>query len=800
MNNPQNKMKIIDNNLMRRAQAVLATGLVVGRLFAASAQTLSLPPQTSPYLVKSNYAVGAVAPYNSGGGVTAAAYQTPTVIITPTNFTLNWYGVQGWYNVEAMNVTASGPWTTIASVASSSFAGTYTGPKPDPTNSYLFRLALTNNYYVGSDQCSSCHGDKYAGYSKTKHSHAYTDPSAIAMFGTNCLTVGYGVKSGFVDPATTPNLENVGCENCHGPAAWHKNSEHDAILPVVSLDPSICGSCHQGSQHPTFQEYTNVISTVLTNLPMGILRGGVGHNAGDHGGGCAFCHEAPNRIVMVNEYYDNLAGNPHPLTLFPAPINGVFGAADCATCHNPHGSNYLAQLRYPTFSTNFYALPALLYTATSVVTNYNGTLTTNSLTMNNVFDQIFNPKVQVCGQCHSTRGTRWDGSAYGLVTNQVASTATNTVYVDITTNVTVTQVFTNTVPPTTNSYTYIYVVGRYATNVVTSQTNPVVGVGVYYPLIAYTNGGTVYYSSNSSGESAPHYPVQYNMLVGQLDYDLAARGGPANVLNDPHTLAPNQCIDCHVPNYAVNAGTNVTGHTFVSDNNGCLASCHASLGSTAALATKTLNSKMTCSNSIDRVVSLLKQWGMTVAPAILRTNYGTCAWELPSPLAYFGAKSTNIVGSVTNKYLVGPPSKWNGLGGQPSGTNDNVQLNYVPQDIRMARFSLYMIYEDQSYGVHNPTYVKSLLADAEARVMNQFVTSNYWGAFSADVTSGTNSLTVNFSNNYSGGSTYAWNFGDGTGVTNSTPNTAHTYTTGLYSVTCTVDGAPLTRTKYILVQ
>ena len=25
----------------------------------------------------------------------------------------------------------------------------------------------------------------------------------------------------------------------------------------------------------------------------------------------------------------------------------------------------------------------------------------------------------------------------------------------------------------------------------------------------------------------------------------------------------------------------------------------------------------------------------------------------------------------------------------------------------MARFSLYWIYEDQSYGVHNPTYVKA---------------------------------------------------------------------------------------------
>jgi plastocyanin len=293
--------------------------------------------------------------------------------------------------------------------------------------------------------------------------------------------------------------------------------------------------------------------------------------------------------------------------------------------------------------------------------------------------------------------------------------------------------------------------------------------------------------------------VQYNVLIGQLNEDLAARGGPANVLTDPHTLAPHQCADCHTPNYAVNAGTNVTGHSFVSDNNGCLASCHSSL-TPAQLATKTLNSKMAVSNSMDRVVSLLKQWGMTVAPAILQTNYGTCAWEYPSPLAYFGAKSTNVIGGVTYKFLTGPPKAYSPtFGAVPSGTNDNLQLSTVPQDIRIARFSLYWIYEDQSYGVHNPTYVKSLLADAETRVMNQFISANYLAAFSASATSGTGSLTVTFNNYNLTGSVYSWTFGDGDTTTGSNPT--HTYTTpGLYSVTCTVDGNPLTRAKYILVQ
>jgi PKD repeat protein len=125
-------------------------------------------------------------------------------------------------------------------------------------------------------------------------------------------------------------------------------------------------------------------------------------------------------------------------------------------------------------------------------------------------------------------------------------------------------------------------------------------------------------------------------------------------------------------------------------------------------------------------------------------------------------------------------------------------LAYVPQDIWKARFSLYAIYYDQSLGVHNPTYVKSLLADAENRVMNQFINANYLAAFSASATSGTGSLSVTFTNYNLAGSLYTWTFGDGGSATGSNPT--HTYTApGLYSVTCTVDGNQLIRTNYISV-
>ena len=239
-------------------------------------------------------------------------------------------------------------------------------------------------------------------------------------------------------------------------------------------------------------------------------------------------------------------------------------------------------------------------------------------------------------------------------------------------------------------------------------------VAAYYPLIPYTNSGVVGYSTNSSGDSTPHYPVQYNVLIGQMDYDLAARGGPPNVLTDAHTLSPNQCADCHVPSYTI-GGQNVTGHTFLCDyNSPNCQSCHAGM-TTNALAAMTLNFKYSVSNSMLRVVSLMRQWSTNVAPAILATNYGPLAWEYPSINSYFSSKSTNIVGGVTKVFASGPQSsyKTSATALFPSGTNDNLQLKYVPQDIRQIRFALNVLYEDQSYGVHNPTYASNPLAWAE---------------------------------------------------------------------------------------
>jgi predicted CXXCH cytochrome family protein len=779
-----------------------------------------------------NVPTNTLAPYNAGGGVPAQALIASPVQTNGT-WSIGWYGMKGWSTIQGSTNLVN--WVNLTNVAATNFAWTTTIPN-SLGGAANFRLSQENTY-VGQSTCSGCHADKYNGWTNTAHSSAVSmilnpDGSFTSSHANSscllCHTVGDGQPTGYVYTTNSASysslLANVGCEACHGPAGWHDASgQKDMITPAVSMDPAICGSCHQG-HNPQYTEYTNVNYTASSNAPMGILLTGASHSisSGSTSLGCAPCHAANNRMAMVDEYYDQLAGNPHPITPFSSADAGPWTAA-CATCHDPHGSNNVAQLRNPITSTNWFAVPGTATDPTPVlVTNSNGTVTTNTgQAYNTMFASYYNPNVQMCGQCHAGgRGMRWDGSAYGVITNAVIRTnVTLAGYVPVTTYVTNAQVITNI------SYGYIYTNGAsvgvtnitiitnnfvipYVTNqvwmasVTSYVTNTAYAVGAYYPLIPYTNNGTVYYSSNSSGDKTPHYPVQYNVLIGQLDYDLAARGGPANVLTDAHTLSPNQCADCHVPSYTVGSQP-VTGHKFVCDYNSptCLA-CHAPL-TTNSLAAMTLNFKVSVSNSMSRVVTLLRQWGTNVAPAILATNYGPLAWEFPSVNSYFSPKSTNIVGGVTKVFSTGPSSAYKAtLGAYPSGTNDNLQLNYVPQDIRQIRFALNVLYEDQSYGVHNPTYTSNLLTWAENDLVNDFITAGWNATFSATPlsgTAGTTGLSVQFTNNNTSGSVYSWTFGDGGTGTGPSPSYTY-YTPGLYTVTCTVDGKSFTRSQFILVQ
>lgn len=92
---------------------------------------------------------------------------------------------------------------------------------------------------------------------------------------------------------------------------------------------------------------------------------------------------------------------------------------------------------------------------------------------------------------------------------------------------------------------------------------------------------------------------------------------------------------------------------------------------------------------IAAVKVLLDQWAQTKATGAL-TNYGTLAWEYTSP------------GELSN-----------------AGTNSGpatVEQMLIPDGIKQARYNLYLVQHDGSFGVHNAKYMRSLLKVAEDNV------------------------------------------------------------------------------------
>jgi hypothetical protein len=124
------------------------------------------------------------------------------------------------------------------------------------------RFVLPDNLeYVGSRSCKLCHDYEYGKWmtsqqvfipglprqaaADSRHADAFAtlekvgshyDPECVV-----CHVVGMQYYSGFVSPAKTPDLKDVGCENCHGPGSEHIRS----LGAVETAGPmSTCTDCH----------------------------------------------------------------------------------------------------------------------------------------------------------------------------------------------------------------------------------------------------------------------------------------------------------------------------------------------------------------------------------------------------------------------------------------------------------------------------------------------------------------------------------------------------------------------------
>ena len=105
----------------------------------------------------------------------------------------------------------------------------------------------THGQFVGSDKCESCHEESYAIWKKTPHCsrpasrssrpirRGTSIPSAsVATWSAGIRRKFFPYQSGYLSQEKTPNMTNVGCEDCHGPGEKHVAAEMGATRPCKS--------------------------------------------------------------------------------------------------------------------------------------------------------------------------------------------------------------------------------------------------------------------------------------------------------------------------------------------------------------------------------------------------------------------------------------------------------------------------------------------------------------------------------------------------------------------------------------
>lgn len=301
-------------------------------------------------------------------------------------------------------------------------------------------------------------------------------------------------------------------------------------------------------------------------------------------------------------------------------------------------------------------------------------------------------RINSCGRCHS--GTARLAMVAGVPANVISITLTNDANVGITCAVChdphATHAWTNVVTGIayTNQLRYPLASTNYYSLSTTAPFTNRFDINVCAQC--HNDRGAAWTTTSRP----PHHSPQYNMLLGTVGVlPVGVSGGPAahggtEFLSDNSGrlfLVTNQCVTCHMPTEEYQSGppevAAVTGHSFqVTAYRACV-DCHGSERNAEGLVELVHDFVV---SDIQQIKALLDTWATTKAPIDLRTKYGPLAWEYTVP----GELSTGIGGPTTAEQV------------------------QIPDNIKKARFNLYLVLYDGSYGTHNGPYAFTLLDSA----------------------------------------------------------------------------------------
>lgn len=171
-------------------------------------------------------------------------------------------------------------------------------------------VAQAGAEFVGEDTCLGCHEDQKKGYGDTAHGRA-AHPRAPAA--------------------------SQGCESCHGPGSTHIEdpSVAGSIRRFDEIPPreasAACLSCHARASHALFEggpHDARNISCVSCHAVHDFKSPKAQLKTRSEAETCASCHRIQTQKVLRTAHM--------PL---------VEGKMECSSCHNPHGSTNVRQLR-----------------------------------------------------------------------------------------------------------------------------------------------------------------------------------------------------------------------------------------------------------------------------------------------------------------------------------------------------------------------------------------------------------------------------------------------------------------------
>lgn len=186
-------------------------------------------------------------------------------------------------------------------------------------------------------------------------------------------------------------------------------------------------------------------------------------------------------------------------------------------------------------------------------------------------------------------------------------------------------------------------------------------------------------ASYLSTSRPPHHSVQYNMLLGTVG-ELTS-GAPPN-FPAAHSRIEKQCTACHMQKPA-----GESGHKFKLTSYEACAGCHANAENAENFADFL---ELFITTLSDQVKDALDQWGLTRSPEAIR-SYGALAWEYEN---------------------AGQLSSPDGTGHGPTRN----EQSSIPANIKKARFNLYLVANDGSFGLHNGPFAITLLQAAQSWV------------------------------------------------------------------------------------